>query len=63
MSKLTFRDRPGDNRRLNELEGELDTLLKRMQTPNARKGVDAAFKASPPALGRAAIKQARKRGR
>jgi hypothetical protein len=31
-----------------------------MQTPAAKKGIAAAFKASPHALGRAAVKVARK---
>jgi len=32
-----------------------------MQTPKARKGMAAAFNASPAELGRAAVKAARKR--
>jgi hypothetical protein len=32
-----------------------------MQTPKARKGMKAAFNASPDELGRAAVKAARKR--
>jgi prevent-host-death family protein len=39
---------------LGELDAEFDALLERMQTPKARKGVEAAFKASPAELGRAA---------
>jgi antitoxin Phd len=39
---------------LEELDAEFDALLERMQAPDAKKGVDAAFKASPPELGRAA---------
>jgi antitoxin Phd len=39
---------------LNELDAEFDALLQRMQTPAAKKGVDAAFRASPAELGRAA---------
>ena len=39
---------------LSELDGEFDALLARMQTPKAKKGVEAAFKASPAELGRAA---------
>jgi antitoxin Phd len=53
---------------LSELDGEFDALLARMQTPKARKGVDAAFRASPAELGRASVakaasKPARKRRR
>lgn len=39
---------------------ELDALLARMQTPKAKQGVEAAFKASPAELGRAAVKAAQK---
>ena len=46
---------------LNELTGEFDTLLARMQTPGAKRGAAAAFAAGPKALGRAAVKAARKR--
>jgi prevent-host-death family protein len=45
---------------LNDLNAEFDGLLARMQTPTARKGVDAAFNASPSELGRAAVKAAKK---
>src|SRR3954470_20143429 len=49
---------------LDELDAEFDALLERMQTPKAKKGVEAAFRASPAALGRAAAaKPARKRPR
>lgn len=48
------------SRTLDDLGTEFDTLLARMQTPKARKGVAAAFKASPAELGRAAVKAARK---
>jgi hypothetical protein len=53
---------------LSELDGEFDALLARMQTPKAKKGVDAAFRASGAELGRAAAlrsvaKPARKRRR
>ncbi len=47
-------------RSLNNLNAEFDGLLARMQTSKARKGVEAAFKASPAELGRAAVKAARK---
>jgi prevent-host-death family protein len=46
---------------LNELDAELDSLLERMQTPKARKGVEAAFRASPSELGRAAAARAASR--
>ena len=46
---------------LNDLRAEYDVLLTQMQTPKARKGMAAAFNAAPAALGRAAVKAARKR--
>ena len=48
-------------RSLDDLNAEFDGLLARMQTSKARKGVDAAFNASPAELGRAAVKAAKKR--
>ena len=42
-----------------DLRAEYDTLLARMQTPKARKGMEAAFDATPAELGRAAVKAAR----
>lgn len=48
------------SRSLDELDAEFDGLLARMQTPQARKGVQAAFNASPIKLGRAAVKTAQK---
>jgi prevent-host-death family protein len=48
---------------LGDLSAEYDVLLARMQTPKARKGMEAAFNASPSALGRAAVRAARKRAR
>ena len=54
---------------LSELDAEFDALLERMQSPKAKKGVEAAFRASPAELGRAAVasraavKPARKRRR
>jgi prevent-host-death family protein len=45
---------------LDDLNTEFDGLLARMQTPQARKGVEAAFSASPAELGRAAVKAAQK---
>jgi antitoxin Phd len=44
---------------LSDLRSEYDTLLARMQTPKARKGMEAAFNASAAELGRAAAKTAR----
>jgi prevent-host-death family protein len=47
-------------RTLDDLGAAFEQLLAGMQTSKARKGVDAAFKASPVELGRAAVKAARK---
>lgn len=44
------------------LTSEFDGLLARMQTPPVRKGMRAAFDATPAQMGRAAITGARKRG-
>jgi len=46
---------------LADLSTEFDALVVRMQTPKARKGMNAAFKASSAQLGRAAVKAASKR--
>ena len=43
---------------LDDLSAQFDGLLARMQTPRARKGMAAAFNASPAGLGRAAVKAA-----
>ena len=48
------------SRTLDNLGAEFDDLLERMQSPKAKKGMDAAFNASPAKLGRAAVKAARK---
>ena len=48
------------SRSLDALSGQFEGLLARMQTPAAKKGVAAAFNASPKALGRAAVKAPRK---
>lgn len=45
---------------LDVLGAKFDGLLERMQTPAARKGMQAGFDAAPQALGRAAVKSARK---
>jgi prevent-host-death family protein len=44
---------------LDDLSIEFDTLLARMQTAQAKKGMATAFKATPNQLGRAAVKAAR----
>ncbi|MGA7925252.1 MAG: type II toxin-antitoxin system prevent-host-death family antitoxin [Candidatus Sulfotelmatobacter sp.] len=48
--------------RINALSGEFDALLARMQQPTSRHAMQAAFRASPEQLGRAAVEAARKRG-
>jgi prevent-host-death family protein len=53
--------RPAE-RRLDSLSADFDAMLARMQTPRARSGMQAAFGASPKALGRAAVTAARRRG-
>ena len=53
--------RTTDNK-LDRLTADFDAMLVRMQTPRARSGMQAAFGASPRALGRAAVTAARKRG-
>lgn len=47
--------------KLNALSSEFDALLERMQTREARVGMQAAFEASPEQLARAAVQFARKR--
>jgi antitoxin Phd len=54
-------NRTTDNK-LDSLTADFDAMLVRMQTPRARSGMQAAFGASPRALGRAAVTAARKRG-
>ena len=46
---------------LDDLSAQFDSLLAGMQTPKARKGMAAAFNASPAELGRAAVRAAAKR--
>jgi antitoxin Phd len=46
---------------LDALNTKFEGLLERMQTPAARKGMEAAFNATPEALGRAAAEAARRR--
>ena len=48
---------------LHELRAEYDVLLGSMQTPKARKGMEAAFNATPAALGKAALKVAARAAR
>lgn len=48
--------------RIDTLSAEFDSMLARMQRPGARNAMDAAFRASPKELGRAAVAAARKRG-
>ncbi len=51
----------GRSRSLDSLGAEFDELLDKMQSPQAKKAMAAAFNASPAKLGRAAVKAARKR--
>jgi prevent-host-death family protein len=48
--------------KLDTLSGEFDALLARMQSPNARTAMKAAFNSSPQQLGKAAVLAARKHG-
>lgn len=47
--------------KLNRLTEQFDTLLERMQTPSARRGMAAAFGANNKQLGKVAVVAARKR--
>jgi antitoxin Phd len=47
---------------LSVLSRKYDVMLARMQTPAARRGMKAAFDASPKQLGKAAVEFARRRG-
>jgi antitoxin Phd len=49
------------SRSIDSLGAEFDDLLDKMQSPKAKKPMDAAFNATPAKLGRAAVKAARKR--
>jgi len=61
MSMEEFEALTGErSRSLDALGAQFDGLLARMQTPAARKGMATGFNASPKALGRAAVKAARK---
>jgi prevent-host-death family protein len=48
--------------RINTLSAEFDSLLMRMQRPGVRNSMQAAFRASPKQIGKAAVVAARKRG-
>ena len=49
--------------KLNTLTEQFDTLLERMQSPKARRGMAAAFGADNQKLGKAAVAAARKRAK
>jgi len=58
-----FRDLAGAREsKLEALSKEFDALLAKMQTPDARRGMKAAFDATPARMGEAAVAAARKRG-
>jgi len=46
---------------LDALSTKFESLLERLQTPAARKGMEVAFNATPETLGRAAVKAVRRR--
>ncbi len=50
----------GQSPTLDRLTDEFDTLLDRMQTAKAKRGVDTAFRATPKKLAQAALNAARK---
>lgn len=61
MKAQTFRNKVGERTRsLDALGAQFEDLLSKMRTPAAKKGVAAAFRASPKKLGAAAVKAARK---
>jgi antitoxin Phd len=45
---------------LDELSGQFDQLLERMQTPRSKSAMASAFDATPGQLGRAAVKAAKR---
>ena len=51
----------GTDDKANGLTSKLEELLERMQTPAARRGMEAAFNASPKELGKAAVEAAKGR--
>jgi hypothetical protein len=56
MTRRTFRNSSARSETLAALNTKFDDLLERMQTPTAKKGMEAAFNTSPTALARAAVK-------
>lgn len=61
LSIEEYRRLAGPQPALEDLRAEFDTLVARLQTPAARRGLRAAFDASPAKLGRAAARAARAR--
>ncbi|HEY2293167.1 MAG TPA: hypothetical protein VGM86_20900 [Thermoanaerobaculia bacterium] len=66
MGAHTFRNRQGDLVEIPEVaamqaKNTFGDLLDRLQTPEARRGLEAAFNASPEELGRAAVEIAKRR--
>lgn len=59
--KLRHIDDSAPSEALDVLSSQFEELLESMQTPEARKGVDAAFNATPEALGQAAVKSVQRR--
>ena len=59
--KLRHIDDNASSKALDTLSSQFEELLESMQTPEARKGVDAAFNATPEELGQAAVRAARRR--
>ena len=51
----------GRSESLDALSTKFESLLERIQSPVAKKGMETAFHAAPAALGRAAAKAARRR--
>jgi antitoxin Phd len=51
----------GPSRKLNMLTEHFDAMLAGMQTAKARRGMKAAFQASPKEMGRNAVKTARRK--
>lgn len=50
---------PKDVRKMLDREGE--RLFRSLQTPKARRALDKAFRASPEEMGRAALREAKKK--
>jgi antitoxin Phd len=49
-----------DGHKLDDLTQEFDVLLAQMQTSKSKRGAKSAFNAAPSALGKAAVRAARK---